>query len=112
MHFYSRKLHFGLMCLISSLGLLLAACGASGPSRSDAEAALEDYVSELSKGMGQWFGTKQPANKIKVKVMDLKCGTAGGAFDCQVLYELQGQQVNDRFQFTNLGGKWRATPKK
>jgi len=90
--------------LIMSIPLLLIACGGSGPSKSDAEEALDDLVSQLA----QFLGGKEQATQ-KVKVADIKCEKKGeDIFDCQVLLDMQGQQVPDRYQFTKLDGKWRA----
>ncbi len=87
-----------------SLPLLLIACGGSGPSKSDAEVALGELVSQFAQFLGS---QGQPAPQVKVA--DIKCEKKGNdIFDCQVLLDMQGQQVQDRYQFTELDGKWRA----
>lgn len=87
------------------IGLLfsLAACNA-GPSKSDAEAALGDLVTNVSALLGS--RTMEP---IKVNVSDLKCTKAGDdIYNCTVLLNMNGQEAQDNYRFTKLGGKWRA----
>src|ERR1700722_11466692 len=84
---------------ISLIGLL-AGCGHSGPSKSEAEKALDDLVE-------QFVGN---TNHAHVKLTDFKCSETGDdTYSSQVLVNISGTDVQDKYTFTKLGGTWRAT---
>jgi hypothetical protein len=97
---------FDRVIRLASLLILLttlAACGNNGPSKAAAGAALSDLVSQFA---GLLPGGEQ---KIQIKVDDLKCQKQGDdIYNCQVLATVNGQQAQDSYEFTKLGGKWRA----
>lgn len=98
---------------LSAIGLtlVLSACGSSGPSTSDAQQALIDQVLQFSKSVSALTGqqSSQSANDVKLKVKDLKCKKEGDdIYTCDVLANVNGEDVTDRDRFTKLGGKWQA----
>ncbi len=92
--------------LATALVLSLAACGDGSPSASDAETALNKFMAEFWGGLGN----QHPAHLM---VKDLKCSKVGdGIYNCLMLFTsptMGGQVGQDRYQFTMLGGEWRAT---
>jgi hypothetical protein len=79
---------------------VLAACGTSGPSKSEAATAISEQLLPFH---------------FDITVHDLKCKKDdAGTFDCQVFYtafnpgENEGKDHIYEYLFIKLGGKWRA----
>lgn len=87
--------------------LLLASCGSSGPSKSQAG----DAISTLFKS-NPLLGSA--AASVDISVDDMTCNEVGTAeiYDCQVLWTATGpagtRQQTSSFQFVKLGGQWQA----
>lgn len=95
--------------IVLSLPLFLVACAGSGPSKSQAEESINELLQPMQQMQQFLSGNNQSAELPKVKVADIKCEKKGDSiFNCQVLAEIQGQEVQDSYQFTWLDGKWRA----
>jgi hypothetical protein len=101
------SLGFSRVAKIAEISLigLLAGCGNSGPSKSEAEKALDNLVAQFTGAFGN-----NNANAAHVKLTDLKCSETGDdTYSCQVLVNIGGTDVQDKYTFTKLGGTWRAT---
>lgn len=93
---------------VCALAALLVGCGDSGPSRSEAAAAMTTAAKAELGGL-----YSNPSFTINVD--DLKCAEAGDEiFNCQVLMTAVGpagsKQSTVSVQFTKLGGEWHAQP--
>ncbi|KAB2910931.1 MAG: hypothetical protein F9K29_23795 [Hyphomicrobiaceae bacterium] len=95
------------ICLVLLCTLALGACGGAGPTKKEAAEAVNELASEVAKAFS--FGSRsiEPA---KIEVGDLKCSVAGqDIYDCAVLLKRDdGNEGQDNYRFTKLGGKWRA----
>jgi hypothetical protein len=91
---------------LSVAAVLLAGCGQSPPSRSEADAAVKQ-LPELQVLVGAQIN--DPGVHL---VTDLKCGRSSDAtFLCQVLLPKNpsnGLQQTIPVKFVKLDGKWRA----
>lgn len=100
-----------ISCLFFLISCLLLAACSSGPSKSDADVAINAMLVDFSRGLGALFGENDDsaAMPLHAKVSDLKCSKIGDdTFDCAVLFILKGETNQDRFRFTKLAGQWKC----
>ena len=91
----------GSFIILASLCMLLTACG-SGPSKADAEQAIDAMVKELATSLGAMLGNNNVnADAIPhVTVKDLKCTEAGkDTYDCAVLAVQDGQETQENISY-------------
>lgn len=89
------------LATIFVLTLGLSSCEDNGPSRWEAEAAINKTTELLG---------------VHVDVKDIKCDQTGNdAYNCRVLIDYGvnlpgiGSQLPANYRFTRLGGEWTAT---
>jgi len=106
MYNLAKRVRFSIAA--SALSLILTGCFDSGPSKTDAEKVLSAEVAEATRFMGGLMGNNSAnQTQIPVVIRDIKCNKTGnGAYDCDLLADIQGNQIPARYRFVKLGDKW------
>jgi|GEM_PF-4461134 len=100
-----------ISCLFFLISCLLLAACSSGPSKSDADVAINAMIVNSYHGLLPLFKENNDSAPMPLhaKISDLKCSKIGDdTFDCAVLFILKGETNQGRFRFTKLAGQWKC----
>jgi hypothetical protein len=82
--------------------MLVIGCGSSGPSKTEAEIAINDLSAQFSN----IFGDGHAPHAV---VTNLECSYhAIDVFDCSVLMNKNNKDTRDNYRFSKIGMKWVA----